>query len=137
MREESCMKRRRLGRTGLVVSEICLGTMTFGNQADEKTSHAILNRAHDAGVDFLDIAEVYPVPPDFKYAGRSEEIVGRWMADKRRDSIFIATKVAGPGGGWFLAPVRDNKGSLDRHHVQRAVEGILRRLRTDYIDLYQ
>ena len=70
------MKRRRLGRTGLVVSEICLGTMTFGNQADERTSHAILDRAYEAGVDFLDIAEVYPVPPDSEYAGRSEEIVG-------------------------------------------------------------
>src|ERR1700675_3660568 len=73
-----CMKHRRLGRTGLVVSEICLGTMTFGNQADERTSFAILDRAFAAGVDFLDIAEVYPVPPDFKHAGRSEEIVGKW-----------------------------------------------------------
>lgn len=131
------MKRRRLGRTGLLVSEICLGTMTFGNQADERTSHAVLDRAYEAGIDFLDIAEVYPVPPDRKYAGRSEEIVGKWMADKPRDALFIATKVAGPGGGWFLSPVRENKGSLDRHHVTRAVEGSLRRLRTDYIDLYQ
>jgi aryl-alcohol dehydrogenase-like predicted oxidoreductase len=131
------MKRRRLGRTGLVVSEICLGTMTFGNQADERTSHAILDRAHEAGVDFFDIAEVYPVPPDFKYAGRSEEIVGRWMADRPRDAIFIATKVAGPGGGWFLAPLRANRTSLDRHHIMRAVEGSLQRLGTDYIDLYQ
>jgi aryl-alcohol dehydrogenase-like predicted oxidoreductase len=131
------MKRRRLGRTGLVVSEICLGTMTFGNQADERTSHAILERAYDAGVDFFDVAEVYPVPPERKYAGRSEEIVGTWMAGKPRDAIFLATKVAGPGGGWFVAPVRENKGSLDRHHVTRAVEGSLRRLKTDYIDLYQ
>ena len=131
------MKRRRLGRTGLVVSEICLGTMTFGNQADERTSCAILDRAAEAGVDFLDVAEVYPVPPDPKYAGRSEAIVGKWMAGKPRDAIFLATKVAGPGGGWFLSPVRENKGSLDRHHVMRAVEGSLTRLKTDYIDLYQ
>ena len=131
------MKQRRLGRTGLVVSEICLGTMTFGNQADERTSHAILDRAYDAGVDFLDIAEVYPVPPDVKYAGRSEEIVGRWMADKPRDGLMIATKVAGPGFGWFVAPLRANRTSLDRHHIERAVEGSLRRLGTDYIDLYQ
>ena len=131
------MKHRRLGRTGLVVSEICLGTITFGNQADERTSFAILDRAYEAGIDCLDIAEVYPVPPDRKYAGRSEEIVGKWMAGKPRDALFIATKVAGPGGGWFLSPVRENKGSLDRHHVTRAVEGSLRRLRTDYIDLYQ
>ena len=131
------MKRRRLGRTGLVVSEICMGTMTFGNQADERTSQAILDRAYDAGVDFFDIAEVYPVPPDVKYAGRSEEIVGKWLADKPRDAVFIATKVAGPGFGWFLAPVRANKTALDRHHLARAVDGSLRRLRTDYIDLYQ
>ena len=131
------MKQRRLGRTGLVVSEICLGTMTFGNQADERTSHAILDRAYDAGVDFLDIAEVYPVPPDVRYAGRSEEIVGRWMADKPRDGLIIATKVAGPGAGWFLAPVRANHTALDRHHIERAVEGSLRRLGTDYLDLYQ
>lgn len=131
------MKHRRLGRTGLVVSEICLGTMTFGNQADERTSCGILDRAFDAGVDFFDVAEVYPVPPDRKYAGRSEEIVGKWMADKPRDAVFMATKVAGPGGGWFLSPVRENKGSLDRHNVVRAVEGSLQRLRTDYIDLYQ
>jgi aryl-alcohol dehydrogenase-like predicted oxidoreductase len=131
------MKQRRLGRTGLVVSEICLGTMTFGNQADERTSRAILDRAYDAGVDFLDIAEVYPVPPDVKYAGRSEEIVGRWMADKPRDSLVIATKVAGPGSGWFVAPVRANRTALDRHHIERAIEDSLRRLGTDYIDLYQ
>jgi aryl-alcohol dehydrogenase-like predicted oxidoreductase len=131
------VKQRRLGRTGLVVSEICLGTMTFGNQADERTSLAILDRAADAGVDFLDIAEVYPVPPDWKYVGRSEEIVGRWLADKRRDAVVIATKVAGPGSGWFLAPVRGNRTSLDRHHITRAVEGSLQRLGTDYIDLYQ
>jgi aryl-alcohol dehydrogenase-like predicted oxidoreductase len=131
------MKHRRLGRTGLVVSEICLGTMTFGNQADERSSFAILDRAYDAGVDFFDIAEVYPVPPERKYAGRSEEIVGKWMAGKPRDGVFIATKVAGPGGGWFLSPVRENKGSLDRHHIMRAVEGSLHRLGTDYVDLYQ
>ena len=131
------MKQRRLGRTGLVVSEICLGTMTFGNQADERASRAILDRAYDAGVDFLDIAEVYPVPPDVKYAGRSEEIVGRWLADKSRDGLVIATKVAGPGSGWFVAPVRANHTSLDRHHIERAVEGSLERLGTDYIDLYQ
>ncbi len=131
------MKRRRLGRTGLVVSEICIGTMTFGNQADEKTSFAILERAFDAGVDFIDVAEVYPVPPERKWAGRSEEIVGRWLKTKPRDAVFLATKVAGPGGGWFVTPVRENKGSLDRHHIRRAVEGSLRRLGTDYIDLYQ
>jgi aryl-alcohol dehydrogenase-like predicted oxidoreductase len=131
------MKRRRLGRSGLVVSEICLGTMTFGNQADERTSIAILDRAFDAGVDFLDVAEIYPVPPDAKYVGRSEEICGKWLTDRRRDSVIVATKVAGPGQGWFLAPVRGGLTALDRHHIERAVEASLRRLQTDYIDLYQ
>lgn len=131
------MKKRRLGRTGLMVSEICMGTMTFGNQADEPTSHKIMDRAFDAGVDFYDVAEVYPVPPDPRYAGRSEEIVGRWLKDKARDAVMIATKVAGPLHSWFIAPVRHGKTALDRHHIRRAVEGSLRRLGTDYIDLYQ
>jgi aryl-alcohol dehydrogenase-like predicted oxidoreductase len=131
------VKQRRLGKTGLVVSEIGLGTMTFGSMADEAQSRAIMDRAFDAGVNFLDVAEVYPVPPDTKWAGQSEEIVGKWMADRRRDQLIIATKVAGPGGGWFKAPVRGGITALDRHHIERAVEDSLRHLRTDYIDLYQ
>lgn len=120
------MKRRRLGRSGLVVSEICLETMMFGNQADEATSQAILDRAFDAGVDFADVAEVYPVPPERHWAGRSEEIVGKWLRTKARDAVILATKVAGPGGGWFVNPVHENKGTLDHHPIQRAVEGSLR-----------
>ena len=131
------MKYRRLGKTGLTVSEVCMGTMTFGSMADEATSQAILERSYDAGVDFFDVAEIYPVPPMDDYAGRSEEIVGRFLAKKKRDSIFIATKVAGPSGGWFKTPVRSGKGTLDRHNIERAVEASLRRLGTDYIDLYQ
>jgi aryl-alcohol dehydrogenase-like predicted oxidoreductase len=131
------MKRRRLGRTGLVVSEICMGTMTFGNQADERASLAILDRAWDAGVDFIDVAEIYPVPPDPKYAGRSEEICGKWLASKSRHAVYVATKIAGPGSGWFVPAVREGKTSLDRHHIERAVDASLRRLGTDYIDLYQ
>ena len=76
------MKKRRLGKTGLMVPEVCLGTMTFGSQADEKTSFEIMDRSLDAGVDFLDVAEIYPVPPDPKWAGQSEEIVGKWMKDR-------------------------------------------------------
>jgi aryl-alcohol dehydrogenase-like predicted oxidoreductase len=131
------MKRRRLGRSGLIVSEIGLGTMTFGSMADEATSFDILERAFEAGVDFLDVAEVYPVPPDPKWAGVSEEIVGKWLATKRRDAIAVATKVAGPSGGWFRAPVRSGRTGLDRFSIQRAVDLSLSRLRTDYIDLYQ
>ncbi|HEY2773176.1 MAG TPA: aldo/keto reductase [Candidatus Binatia bacterium] len=131
------MKTRRLGRSGLVVSEICMGTMTFGVQADEAESSAILDKAFAAGVNFLDVAEVYPVPPSPAYAGRSEEIVGRWLKGRPRDSVIVATKVAGPSGGWFVAPVRSGNTGLDRHSIRIAIEGSLRRLGTDYIDLYQ
>jgi aryl-alcohol dehydrogenase-like predicted oxidoreductase len=131
------MPSRRLGRSPLVVSSVCLGTMTFGSMADEATSRAIMDHAFDAGVDFFDVAEIYPVPPDAKWAGRSEEIVGAWLAGRRRDEIFIATKAAGPGGGWFQTPVRGGRTALDRHHIERAVDASLKRLRTDYIDLYQ
>ena len=77
------------------------------------------------------------MPPDPKWAGASEEIVGRWLAGRPRDSLFIATKIAGPGGGWFQAPVRHGRTALDRHSIARAVDGSLKRLGTDYIDLYQ
>jgi aryl-alcohol dehydrogenase-like predicted oxidoreductase len=131
------MKRRRLGRSGLVVSEICLGTMTFGSMADEATSFAIMDRAFEAGVDFLDAAEAYPVPPSPKTAGRTEEIVGKWLKRQSRDAVIVATKVSGPGGGWIPSVVRHGKTTLDRHAIERAVDASLRRLGTDYIDLYQ
>jgi aryl-alcohol dehydrogenase-like predicted oxidoreductase len=111
--------------------------MTFGSMADEATSLRCLDKAFDAGVNFLDAAEVYPVPPDPAWAGRTEQICGKWLAGRPRDAIVVATKVAGPGGGWFQAPVRAGRTALDRHHVERAVEGSLRRLGTDYIDLCQ
>jgi aryl-alcohol dehydrogenase-like predicted oxidoreductase len=131
------MRSRRLGRTGLVVSELGLGTMTFGSMADEATSLRCLDMAFDAGVNFLDTAETYPVPPDPKWAGRCEEICGKWLAGRPRDAVIVATKVAGPGGGWFQVPVRSGRSALDRHHIERAVEASLRRLGTDYVDLYQ
>jgi aryl-alcohol dehydrogenase-like predicted oxidoreductase len=131
------MEHRRLGKSGIVVSDICMGTMTFGAQADEKTSFEILDRAFDAGIDFFDTAEMYPVPPDTKYAGLSEEILGRWMKTKDRDALIIASKVAGPSHVWIKAVQRAGKTGLDRHHIIRAVEGSLRRMQTDYIDLYQ
>lgn len=131
------MKMRTLGRTGLSVSEIGMGTMTFGTMADEKASLAILDAARDAGVNFIDVAEVYPVPPREEYSGRSEEICGKWLAGQSRDSVIVATKVAGPGQGWFLPAVRNGSCALDRHHIERAIDGSLERLGTDYIDLYQ
>ena len=131
------MKRRRLGRSGLIVSEVCLGTMTFGSMCDEATSVAIMDRAFEAGVDFLDVAETYPVPPQAKTAGLSEEIVGRWLKRHARDAVVVATKIAGPAGGWFPAVARHGKTTLDRHAIARAVDASLHRLGTDYIDLYQ
>jgi len=131
------MKRRRLGSSGITVSDICLGTMTFGLQTDEKESFAIMDRAYDSGVNFFDTAEIYPVPPSENHFGITEEIVGRWMKDKPRESLIIATKVTGPGHGWFTPPVRHGMTALDRTHIVAAVEGSLRRLGTDYIDLYQ
>ena len=131
------MKKKRLGKSGIVVSDICMGTMTFGSQADEKAAFEIMDRALDAGIDFFDTAEMYPVPPLPKWIGRTEEIVGRWLKNKNRDAIIIASKVAGPGHGWIKPPIRGGKTSLDRHHILRAVEGSLKKLQTDYIDLYQ
>ena len=111
--------------------------MTFGSQADEAASVAIMDRAAEAGVNFLDVAEVYPVPPRPEWAGASEEIVGRWLAGRSRTDFIVATKVAGPSGGWFVAPVRGGNTSLDRHSIAAAVDASLGRLGTDYIDLYQ
>ena len=131
------MKTNRLGRSAVVVSEICMGTMTFGTGADEKTAFEILDRSFDAGIDFYDTAENYPVPPDSKLAGLTEDIVGRCMKTKSRDALIIATKVSGPSHGWIKAAVRDGKTALDRHNIIKAIEASLRRLQTDYIDLYQ
>jgi len=131
------MEKRRLGRSGIHVSDLCLGTMTFGSQNSEAEAFAILDRAYDAGIDFFDTAEVYPVPPKEEYVHRCEEIVGRWLQTKPRDAIILATKVAGPAHAWFVPPVRHGKTALDRHSIRTAIEGSLRRLQTDYIDLYQ
>jgi len=131
------MERRRLGASGLVVSDICMGTMTFGGQSDESTSRAICDRAWDAGIDFFDAAEIYPVPPSAERFGRTEEIVGRWLKTKPREAAIIATKVTGPGHGWFTPPVRHGKTALDRRQIVAACEASLQRLDTDYIDLYQ
>ncbi|HEX2750830.1 MAG TPA: aldo/keto reductase [Verrucomicrobiales bacterium] len=131
------MNRRRLGRSGLVVTDICMGTMTFGLQADEQTSFAIMDRAAAAGIDFFDTAEMYPVPPSAALFGITEEIVGRWLKTKNRGEFILATKVTGPGHGWFRPPVRGGFTGLDRRQIHRACEDSLRRLQTDYIDLYQ
>jgi len=124
------MKIRRVGNTGLKVSEICLGTMTFGHQCDERTSFAILDKAAAAGVTFLDTADVYPVPPTPETAGRTEEILGKWLHGKR-ERFVLATKCRMRVGHG------PNDEGLSRKHVLKALEDSLRRLRTDYVDLYQ
>lgn len=131
------MQYRRLGRTSLRVSDICLGTMTFGSTCDEDESFRIMDRAFEAGIDFFDTAEVYPVPPDAKWVHRSEEIIGRWLKKIDRDQIYIATKFCGSGNTFFVPPVRHGRTAIDRHHIRKAVEGSLKRLDTDFIDLYQ
>lgn len=131
------MQQRRLGNSAIVVSDICMGTMTFGKQCDKEQSFRIMDKAVDAGIDFFDTAEVYPVPATSDTAGLTEKWVGEWMQGKDRDSLIIATKVAGAAHGWWNPPVRGGKAALDRHHIRKAVEGSLKRLQTDYIDLYQ
>lgn len=132
------MEYRYIGKSGLRVSPICMGTMTFGTQCqDEKEIFKILDKAYDAGVNFYDTAELYPVPPSAQQAGLTEEIVGKWLKGKPRESIILASKVAGAASGWFVPPIRHGLTAMDSFHIERAIEGSLRRLGTDYIDLYQ
>jgi aryl-alcohol dehydrogenase-like predicted oxidoreductase len=114
-----------------------MGTMTFGKKCNKEISYEILDKAYAAGVNFFDTAEVYPVPPTAETYGITEEIFGEWLADKPRDSIIVATKVAGAANGWFVPPVRHGLTAIDAFHITTAIEGSLRRLKTDYIDLYQ
>lgn len=111
--------------------------MTFGKKCNKEISFDILDKAYANGVNFFDTAEVYPVPPTVETYGITEEIFGEWLADKPRDSIIIATKVAGAANGWFVPPVRHGLTAIDAFHITTAVEGSLKRLKTDYIDLYQ
>ncbi len=120
----------KLGQTGLTVSRLCLGTMTFGLQSDEATARAILDTAANAGINFLDTADVYPLGGGLATAGQTEEILGRWLKGKR-DQFILATKCVGRVG-----PSAWDQGA-SRKHILAAIEGSLRRLDTDYVDLYQ
>jgi len=124
------LKHVRLGNTGLRVSRLCLGTMTFGYQCDEATSFAILDRASEKGITFLDSSDVYPLGGGLERAGRTEEIIGKWIRGKRHDWV-IATKCFGATG-----PQPFHAGN-NRRHIFDAIDASLRRLGTDYIDLYQ
>ncbi len=131
------MEYRYVGRSGLRVTPICMGTMSFGTWSDKKESFRILDKSFDRGINFFDTAEAYPVPPTAELAGLTEQIFGEWLKQKPRDAVIIATKVAGAAGGWFVPPIRHGLTAVDRHHIERAVEGSLRRMDVDYIDLYQ
>jgi len=120
----------KFGRTGLRVSRLCLGTMTFGLQCDETRSHAILDAAAEGGIDFLDTADVYPLGGGQNTAGRAEEIIGTWLKGKRHQFI-VATKCVG-----VVGPKPWDRG-MSRKHVLDAIDTSLRRLGTDYVDLYQ
>jgi aryl-alcohol dehydrogenase (NADP+) len=124
------MQYTQFGRTGLRVSRLCLGTMTFGLQCDEAEGHAVLDTAAAGGIDFLDTADVYPLGGGRATAGRTEEIVGSWLKDKRHDFI-LATKCVGQMG-----PKPWDQG-MSRKHILDAIDASLRRLGTDYVDLYQ
>ncbi len=131
------MEYRYIGRTGLRVTPICLGTMSFGSWSDEKESFKIMDKAYDRGINFFDTAELYPVPPKESWAGETESIIGKWLKGKQRDSLILASKVSGAANGWFVPPIRHGYTAMDKFHIKRAIEGSLKRLGTDYIDLYQ
>ena len=124
------MEHIRFGRTGLQVSRLCLGTMTFGYQCDDETSFAILDAADAAGITFIDTADVYPLGAPAELFGRTEDIVGRWLMG-RRENYIVATKCFFPTGRnrW--------DGGNSRKNIMRSIDASLRRLRTDYVDLYQ
>jgi aryl-alcohol dehydrogenase-like predicted oxidoreductase len=129
------MKYNYLGKSELKVSEFALGTMTFGEQNSLADACAQLDYAVAQGVNFIDTAEMYPVPGKAETQGRTEEYVGHWLKQQSRDKIVLASKVAGParGFGW----IRGGPSGLDRANITAALESSLRRLQTDYIDLYQ
>ncbi|MDX4039345.1 aldo/keto reductase [Aliarcobacter skirrowii] len=131
------MEFRYIGKSGLRVSSICMGTMTFGSSTDEKEAFKILDMAYDRGINFYDTAELYPVSPKKETIGLTEAILAKWLKTKARDSIILATKIAGAASGWFVPPVRHGLTAIDSFHIKRAIEGSLKRLQVDYIDLYQ
>ena len=129
------MDTRPLGRSDIQVSALCLGSMTWGEQNSEAEAHAQLDYALDRGVNFIDTAEMYAVPARAETYGRTEEYIGSWLAARgARDKVVLATKVCGPGNFPYI---RDGRPRLNRTHIAAAVEASLKRLRTDYVDLYQ
>jgi aryl-alcohol dehydrogenase-like predicted oxidoreductase len=129
------MKYTQLAHTDLKVSKICLGTMTYGDQNTEAEAHEQLNYAVAQGINFIDTAEMYPVPPKAETYTRTETMVGSWLKKQLRDQIILGGKVAGPRRG--MDWIRGGPPSLDEANIRAAIEGSLKRLQTDYIDIYQ
>lgn len=129
------MEYRLLGRSDLRVSAICLGTMTYGQQNTVQEAHAQLDYAVAQGINFIDTAEMYPVPARAETQGSTEAYIGAWLASQERDRLIIATKAAGPGP--HMAWIRGSDRNLNRANLEQAVNDSLKRLPTDYIDLYQ
>ena len=135
------MKKNNLGKTEIMVSEICLGTMTWGQQNNEKEAHDQLSYASERGINFIDTAEMYAVPPKKETYGLTEKYIGTWLKNQDRSKIILATKIAGrtsnvpsgpPGLDWIRQGPR-----LNEEHIFQAIENSLKRLNTEYIDLYQ
>ncbi len=134
---QTAMKYKRLGITDLKISEICLGSMNWGEQNTEKDAHKQLDYATDQGINFIDTAELYPVPPNENSQGRTEIYIGNWLKKKNnRDKLIIASKVTGRSSLTYIRGVKEEL-RLDRKNIRIAIENSLKRLKTDYIDLYQ
>jgi aryl-alcohol dehydrogenase-like predicted oxidoreductase len=130
------MKKQKLGRTDLMVSRVCLGTMTFGEQNTEADAHSQLDYALERGINFIDTAEMYPVPPNAATQGSTERFIGSWLKKSgKRGQIVLATKAAGPNANQTW--IRGGRNNLDAKNIRAAVDASLARLQTDYIDLYQ
>jgi aryl-alcohol dehydrogenase-like predicted oxidoreductase len=130
------MKMHQLGRTDLTVSRVCLGTMTFGEQNTESDAHSQLDYALERGINFIDTAEMYPVPPNARTQGSTERFIGSWLKQSgKRGQVVLATKAAGPNPN--MSWIRGGRQNLDAANLRAALEDSLRRLQTDYVDLYQ
>jgi len=130
------MEYKLLGKSDLKVSALCLGTMTFGQQNTEQEGHQQLDYAVDQGINFIDTAELYAIPPQADTYGNTERIIGTWLAKRqKRNDVIIASKIAGPGFEW-VSHIRGAKTRFNTHHISQAIDASLRRLQTDYIDLY-